>query len=273
MRILFRGYAVDGDVGEVLRDMCVKGVKEDLCTKSGNASRVFFNSTIWQPLASPLAFKRVWVRGKWHDLRESMYATWLGYFGRLDRRLQQHQHPDRAVQAANLDMLTRLCPLCGEHLHKYSTAHAMAWCSDAGMVHKRTAIVTQVDSILAGAGFVWPVREGNLRHTGRETTLAPGPLSARRWGMLHRAGLLLLDGDGHALRGVPLAAVAEWMLKGRHRQTKEQITRSEVIKVYTAMIAVIVVDGQEMLLDYCSRVERLLGIEIAEDAYDQECFI
>ena len=46
-----------------------------------------------------------------------------------------------------------------------------------------------------------------------------------------------------------------------------------MIKVYAAMIAVIVMDGQAILLDYCSRVKRLLGVDIEEVAYTQDGFI
>ena len=41
----------------------------------------------------------------------------------------------------------------------------MIWCSDVGMVQKRTDILIQVENML------WPARTGNLEHAGRETLL------------------------------------------------------------------------------------------------------
>ena len=252
IRVLYRGAALDGDVGGVLRALCVKGIWEDIGSKPGAVRDLIHSADTWMRLASPTMFRRVRVEERWHDLSESLYSIWLGYSGRLDCKLEFREHRHQ---------LSTQCPLCGEVYQKYSTSHAMAWCVNETMVENRMQLLYQVNEVLRNARFHWPARDGNsTRRADRPTGVSRAKLPDKRWSMLRRAGLFLLDGDMRTLRGIPQAAIAGWLRLGKHRVSDKEISQMEVVGIYTEIIAITAVKGEQLLEIYGDLVGQKLGI-------------
>ena len=245
IRVLFRGDAMDRDVGDALRKLAWNDLNADLrrppaaAGTSGATWRVVTGR--WGPLASPDAFRRVRVRDRVVDIRESMFATQLGYYGHIDKN---DQHVDRK------------CVLCQTVCAKYSTSHALRDCTHPTLVTLRTAMLKEVDGMLHASDIrcATALLVG-LEPGGNNDNTAIEPGVSQTLTALQHAGHFLLNGNIEALRGVPLTRIAEWMMCTGLDAKGDKVSRDMVAGLLKAVTALIIVDGQHILDRYKALVE------------------
>ena len=249
-RCLFRGSALDDNVGDNLRALCegqiLRALEDPSATGEADA-RVFQKQ--WGPLKSPQKFRDAVVRSSVVDLREKMYASWWGHYGRLERPFGQS-----GVQAP----WERECPLCRARWADgdYSTSHALVWCTQARLRSLRTNMLAAVDRILGAAS----IRLKTVRVVVRRVIVPSTVMTEDHPAMinLERAGDYLLDGDVDAMRGVTGTDLAEWVCSNGTvvEEGKEvKVPRDKVVRVFRDVAALLVVDGRNLLDVYRRAVE------------------
>lgn len=238
-RLLYKGWALDGDPGALLRQLATQAIHNELRTSRIGSAAQRVVTRRWGPLSSPHVFVGARVRNRPVDIRESMYATQLGYYGHLDG------YPDGT------------CKLCGEISTRYSTAHALSRCTHPPLVELRTAMLVAVNQMLRDSDVTLPVPWVGEHGRGNLPTVIDAEVTPSLVA-LSRAGDFLLNGDIEALRGVPLAFTAELMCTTGVTSAGEKIARVTVVQALRDITALIVLDGQHILVSYKKAVEELL---------------
>ena len=177
-----------------------------------------------------------------------MYASWWGHYGRLQRPFNQSR-----VQAP----WERGCPLGGQGYTdaNYSTSHALVWCKQAQLRSLRTDMLVEVDRILGAADVRLPRvrREGRqVIHASTVLIVDPPALPNLEW-----AGGYLLDGNVDSMRGVPDKEVGDWLCTSTVDEEGKEVKapRDMVVQLFRDVVALIVVDGRNLLDEYQRAVE------------------
>jgi hypothetical protein len=241
VRILYRGDAMDGDVGDIVRGLCARALLSDMSAPTPGRARSTTRRVIerrWGALASPNTFSDARVRGMPADIRESMFATQLGHYGRVEQ-----QDDGR-------------CRLCDCASTKYSTSHALASCPHPPLIKLRTAMLVAVNKLLSDSKIKLPTARVPAPGEDRTPTVIDVVVAPSLKALAH-AGGFLLDGDIDALRGVPLASMAEWLRRTGLDGNGNKVPTASVVRVLKDITALIVVDGQHLLNEYKAAVEAL----------------
>ena len=232
--------------GTTLRAIHAKHVLAALRAKSGpkQSTTESMLEDIWQNLASPCHYRKVKVRGVVINMEEQCYAAWIGYQANL--LMDSWGGDGRGAPSSPVSLQLSPCPLCGAR-GLYSTSHALVSCKNNRMVQMRTTMLEDADRLLGES----PIRVATSRYVTAEETQQRAVINDGEgdYEHLRRAGEYLLDGNINAMRGVPLKAMAEWMVAtGSINSTS--VKKGEVFEVLRGLSAQVMVDGLAILEEY-----------------------
>ena len=255
--LVMKDRAIYDNSGITLRAIHTKQILEVVQTKSSRPTRTeSLQEHIWPRLASPVHFRKVKVRGVGTNLEERCYAIWIGQASHL---LLNSLDGDGGVITQGS---SSRCPLCGA-LGKYSTSHALVLCTDVTMVQMRTTMLRESDKLLGESPFSMTTRRYGAGGdtAGQQRTVVDG--GDDQFQHLREAGDYLLDGDINAMRGVPLKALAVWML-GFGRINNAAIKKGDVYDFLRRLAAQIMVDGGIIVQKYKDLIHDAEGGSAAE---------